>query len=79
MADDRHDEIASSRAPASRPDVPAWVMWLIYGGVAVLVAAWQYAPAQSYLKQYWPLGIIALVAATGLRLMFKASAQRRIG
>lgn len=75
----RTDPIATSPAPESRPDVPAWVMWLIYGGVAVLVAAWQYGPAQPYLKQYWPLGVISLVVATGVRLAFRASAQRRIG
>jgi len=82
MADEpRQDQTASVIAPTLPPasaNLPEWVMWAIYGGIALLVAVWQYEPARLYLK-YWPLALMVVVAAAWLRLMFRANAQRRVG
>jgi hypothetical protein len=54
---------------------PAWLMLIIYGGGAVLYAAWQFTPTAGLVKSYWPILIIAVVAAIALMLLLKPAVR----
>src|SRR5262249_19201959 len=41
-------------------DLPAWLTLLVYGGAAVMFAAWQYEPTRNFVQNSWPLMVIGL-------------------
>jgi len=54
---------------------PAWLMLIIYGGGAVLYAAWQFSPTSTFIREYWPICVIAVVAAIAVILLVKPAAR----
>ena len=54
---------------------PAWLMLIIYGGGAVLYAAWQFGPTAGFVRTYWPILVIAAVAAIAIMLLLKPAVR----
>jgi hypothetical protein len=46
-----------------------WPMVLLYGGGAVVYAAWQFAPTQAFIQSYWPVLVMGAVAIGALGLL----------
>jgi uncharacterized membrane protein len=46
-----------------------WPMVVLYGGGAVVYAAWQFPPAKEFIQSYWPVLVMGAVAIVGLILL----------
>jgi hypothetical protein len=47
----------------------AWPMVVLYGGGAVVYAAWQFAPTKGFIEAYWPVLVMSAVAVVAMGLL----------